>query len=309
MKHISVVTPCWNEKGNVALVADQVRAVFDKIPDAEYELIFADNASTDGTVEILQELAAQDPNIKVILNSSNYGSGRSTYNAILAASGEAIVLLAADLQDPPELIAEMIEQWRAGYKIVFGIRARRSESRLMTAGRRIYYRILQQLSEDELVNDAGDFVLFDSSVQEVLAQINDANPYIRGLLSSLGFTHTGVEYHMQPRHSGKSAATPYKLFAYAMNGFVNHSLFPLRMATFSGLIIAAACFVLMFVELVLRLFSGNTAPPGVATLIIVLLFLGGVQLCILGFIGEFVGALYRQSKNIPIVIEKERINF
>ncbi len=309
MKRISVVTPCFNEEGNVRLLSERVKEVFAGLPEYEFEHIFADNRSEDNTLAVLKAMALEDQRIKIIVNARNYGSIRSPFNAVLAARGDAIVMLAADLQDPPEMIAQFVERWEQGYQVVFGVRAQRQEPAWMTGLRRAYYRLLNQMSEDELVSDAGDFVLFDKKVQDVLRQIHDTNPYLRGLLASLGFSHTGIEYHMGERHSGKTKASATNLIAYALTGFIHHTMLPLRLATFVGLSMSGVSILAAFIFLFLKLLRWSDSPPGIATIIIGLFFLSGVQLFVLGFLGELVGAIYRQGRNLPLVVEVERINF
>jgi polyisoprenyl-phosphate glycosyltransferase len=309
MNLISIVTPCYNEEENVQLLSDRVKKVFSALPDYTYEHIFADNCSEDDTLDILKEMARNDKKIKVIANGRNVGPVKSVFNAVLAAEGDAVVILAADLQDPPEMISQFIEKWEEGYQVVFGIREKRDESKIMVFVRRNYYRLLQSISEDTLVKDAGDFVLFDKEVLKVLKSIKDSDPYIRGLLSSLGFRHTGIKYHMQRRHAGKTSTNPLSLFTYALNGFVNHTLFPLRLATFVGFLMAFVCIVFAFIQLLLKLIFWESAPVGLPTLAVGLFFMSGVQLFLIGFLGEFIGSIYKQLKGLPPVIEKERINF
>lgn len=309
MKRICVITPCYNEEGNVRLLAERVAAVFRDLPGYTYEHLFADNASSDGTQAVLRELAAQDPRIKVIVNAKNFGQPRSLFNAILAAEGDAFVIVAADLQDPPELIPRFVEQWEAGYQVVFGIRAKRHEAPLMTLARKAYYRVLRGMSGDELVMDAGDFLLMDKRVQEILGRIHDTNPYLRGLLVSLGFSCTGIDYVMEARHSGKTKLSPFGLMAFAWNGVINHTLLPLRLATSLGIGMSALSILAAFGYLLLKLISWRTSPPGIATVIIGMFFLSGVQLFLLGFVGELVASIFREGKNFPLVVERERFNF
>lgn len=309
MKLISIVTPCYNEEENVQLLSDRVKKVFNILPDYTYEHIFADNCSEDNTLNILKEMAEDDKKVKIIANTRNFGPVKSLFNAVLAANGDAVIILAADLQDPPEMIPQFIEKWEGGYQVVFGIREKRDESKIKIFFRKAYYRLLQSISEDTLVKDAGDFVLFDKEVLKVLQSIKDSNPYIRGLLSSLGFRHTGIKYHMQRRHAGKTSANLFSLFVYALNGFMNHTLFPLRLATFVGFLMAFVCIVFAFIQLLLKLVFWQSSAAGIPTLTVGLFFMSGVQLFLIGFLGEFIGSIYKQLKGLPPVIEKERINF
>lgn len=309
MPRITVVTPCYNEEGNVRLLFERVKRVFEGLDGYEFDHIFADNLSTDGTLAVLEEMAAEDKRVKVIANMSNYGPTRSVFNALLAAQGDAVVLLAADLQDPPECITQFVAEWEKGYKVVFGVRAKRNENWFLELGRKVYYRLLGKLSDDTLIKDAGDFGLFDQSVVQVLRGVQDTNPYIRGLVASLRLPMAGVPYTMAERHSGSTSTTLFSLFSYALNGFINHTLVPLRLASFLGIVVSMVAFTIALVQLVLKLILWDSSVPGLPTLTIGMFFLGGVQLFILGYIGEYVGALHRQQKGLPLVIEKKRINF
>lgn len=309
MKRISIVTPCYNEEGNVRLLAERVRQVMSGLPGYDYEHLFADNRSSDDTLEVLRGMAAQDRRIKVIANARNFGQVRSVFNAIKAAEGDAVVLLAADLQDPPEMIRDFVKAWEGGAKVVFGRREKRSESFVYSALRKVYYRLLKRLSDDELMNDVGEFVLFDRKVHEVLKAINEANPYIRGLLTSLGYDIATVPYHMQPRHSGRTTTNFYVIFVYALNGFVRHTRFPLRLASMTGIVMAMACFAIGIVQIILKLLFWETSIPGLSTITVALFLLSGVQLFLIGYLGEIVGSIYENTAQKPLVVERERINF
>ena len=309
MPKISIVTPCYNEEGNISPLSQRVAAVFEKLPGYTYEHIFADNASTDRTVAELKALAASDPRVKVIINMRNFGAERSIFNAILAARGDAVVVLAADMQDPPEMIADFISEWEQGVKIVFGIRAKRKESFFMTMLRKIYYRLLRAMSDTRLMVDAGDFVLFDRDVAKVLHQIKDNVPYLRGILSSLGFSIRGVPYKMEKRTHGQTSNNLYRLFVYAFNGFISNTLTPLRLATLIGLGMSGVSLLIAFVQMVWKLLYWDSAPPGIPTVIIGMFGLFGIQFFLIGYLGEIIGAIYVQNRGIPRVIEQERINF
>ncbi len=306
---ISIVTPCYNEQGNIHRVVSAVRDIFQNLPAVAYEHIFADNCSTDETLPMLRELARTDKRIKIIANARNFGASRSVFNALLASKGNAAILLAADLEDPAELIPLFIEKWREGNPIVFGVREKRSGSKLMALLRKIYYRVLNAVSEDELLNDAGDFVLIDQRVIEVLRHVNHQEPYLRGILTSLGFPYTGIKYCMSKRTWGKSKTNPIYLIMYSLNALVAHSRFPIKLATLGGLVVAFFSLLYAVVTFAVKLFVGSSAPPGLVTVAIGVFFLGGCQLFTLGFIGEYIASMHRLMKNHPLVIERERINF
>lgn len=308
-KLLSIVTPCYNEEGNVAAIIEGVREVMATLEGYDYEHVFADNCSTDATLALLKEFAAQDDRIKIIANAANFGPARSVFNALLAARGDGVVLLAADLQDPPSYIASFVKEWEKGYQIVFGLRTNRQEGVVLRNVRKCYYRLLKALTDDNLINDAGDFVLIDKVVVDAMRQVREYNPYIRGLVMSFGFSATGVPYTMEKRRSGKSTANLYSYFVYALNGFVNHTLVPLRLVTLLGIVLSVCSVLFALVQFVSRLILGQVGPPGIPTLIVGLFFLMGINFFILGYIGEYVGTIYKQVKNMPLVIERERINF
>lgn len=312
MKTITVVTPCYNEELNVRACYDAVREIFEtSLKDYRREHIFCDNASTDGTVEILRDIAASDPSVKVIVNARNFGPMRSNFNGVMAASGDAVLLfLPADLQDPPELLPKFVELWKQGNEIVFGIRATREEGWILRTLRSIYYHILTGLAGLSVPPGAGDFQLVDRRVVESMRQIRDSYPFMRMMTFECGGRAIGVPYIWRKRDRGTSKNRYASLFDQGMNGIVSFTIAPVRICLFLGFITAAGALIYAFISLTVGLlFFRQFAEPGIMTIIVALFFFGGVQLAFLGIVGEYVLAIHGQVRSKPIVFERERINF
>jgi glycosyltransferase involved in cell wall biosynthesis len=308
MKLISIMTPCYNEEENVQELYNRVKQVMKDLP-YDFEIIYIDNSSTDHTADKLRELAAKDKRVKVILNTRNFGHIRSPYYALLQACGDAVIGLASDLQDPPELIPQFIKKWEEGYKIVMGIKATSEETPIFYALRTAYYRILQAFSETELVQHATGFGLYDQEVIRILRTINDPYPYFRGLVAELGFERATVVYEQPKRARGITKNNFYTLYDLAMLGFTNHSRLPLRLAAMIGFLASIISFVVGMIYLIYKLTDWQNFSLGLAPVIVGLFFMGSVQLFFLGIVGEYIGAIYTQVLKRPLVIEKERINF
>lgn len=312
MKTISIVTPCYNEELNVRECYAAIKALFDgELKDYRREHVFCDNASTDRTVEILREIAAADPDVKVILNARNFGPLRSNYNGVMAASGDAVLLfMPADLQDPPELVPRFVRLWEAGNEIVYGIRKIREEGAVMRGLRGLYYRLLTGLSELPLPPGVGDFQLVDRKVVEAMRHIEDAYPFMRMMTFECGFQSVGVPYKWVERRHGVSKNSLLRLIDQGMNGLVTFTLAPLRLTLFVGFVIASLSILYALVNLVLGLvYFRSLAPPGVMTIITAVFFFGGVQLFSIGVLAEYVLAIHGQVRRKPVVFERERINF
>lgn len=309
MPLISVVTPCYNEEENVEEVYNRVKLVFAELPQYEYEHIFIDNASKDKTVEILKRLAKDDKKVKIIVNSRNFGHIKSPYYALLQSSGGAVILLVADLQDPPAMIKDFIKKWEEGFKIVVGIKTHSKESFLMFKIRKMYYGFICSLSEIELIKDFTGFGLYDKRVIEILRMINDPYPYFRGLIADIGFEIARIEYTQPARKRGITKNNFYTLYDIAMLGITNHSKIPLRFATIIGFSISIVSLFVAFCYFLYKLIYWNSFSVGIAPLVIGLFFFTSVLLFFLGIIGEYIGSIHTQILKRPLVIEKERINF
>ena len=310
MKLISVVSPCYNEEGNVELLTDRVREIFATMPQYRYEHIIIDNNSTDKTVETLRRIASDDKNVKVILNSRNFGQVRSPQHAILQAAGDAVIVLMSDLQDPPEMLVDMLKGWEAGFPIVVGIKTTSEESRWMYSIRSAYYKLVARLTDVKVLEHFMGFGLYDRSVIEILRnQFHDPNPYFRGMIAEIGLPHKELPYRQRRRERGITHNNFYSLYEMAMLGITNLSKVPLRLVTFGGFVFAFLSLITGFAYLVAKLFFWNNFQLGLAPTMIGLFFLGSVQLIAIGIIGEYVGSIHTIVQNRPLTIEKERINF
>ncbi len=308
MKLISIVTPCYNEEENVTELYERIKSVM-KDTQYEYEHIFIDNASTDGTIATIRHIALKDKRVKVIINLRNFGHIRSPYYGLLQAKGDAVIILASDLQDPPERISEFIKNWECGYKVVIGIKTKSNELGLLYLARTLYYRILRKLSDVELIEHFTGFGLYDQKVIEILRQLNDPYPYFRGLIADIGFPIARIEFVQPKRKRGITKNNFYTLYDLAMLGLTGYTKIPLRLAAMLGFGAAAISFLVGLVYLVYKLVFWAQFSVGLAPAVIGLFFLGSVQMIFLGIIGEYIGAIYTQVIHRPLVIEKERINF
>lgn len=308
-RRITVLTPCYNEADNIRVLYERVRAVFDALPDYTYEHLFIDNASEDETVPILRGIAAHDRNVKVIVNTRNFGHIRSPYHGLLQCEGDAVIGMAADLQDPPELIPAFLEKWREGFKVVLGIKGASEESAFMFAIRRLGYALIDRLSEVTQVRNSTGFGLYDREFLTAIRKLSDPHPYFRGIVSELGFRYATVPYTQPERVRGVTKINAYLLYDIGVQGIVNHSKIPLRLATMLGFCSSVISLVTALVYLVMKLAFWYDLPIGIAPLIIGLFCVASVQLLFLGILGEYVGAIYTQVRSRPLVVEAERINF
>jgi glycosyltransferase involved in cell wall biosynthesis len=309
MKTITIVTPCYNEEENIEGIYLEVKKVFADLSDYTYNHIFIDNASTDKTVNILRKIAASDTNVKVIVNIRNFGHIRSPFYGMLQATGDAVMLVVADFQDPVDLIPEFLRKWEEGYKIVAGKKIKSDESWMMFKIRSFYYRIIARISEGEQIKNFTGFGLYDKSFIDILKNLDDPYPYFRGLIGDLGFDKAEIEYHQPKRRFGKTKNNFYTLYDMAMLGFVNHSKVPLRMASFIGFVVSIISIITAVFYTVYKLVFWDNFAVGIAPLVIGIFFFSGIQLFFLGIIGEYVGAIFTQVRKRPLVVERERINF
>jgi glycosyltransferase involved in cell wall biosynthesis len=308
-KLISVVTPCYNEEGNVEELHRQIAAVFETLPQYDWEHLYIDNASTDRTPQILRKLAASDPRVKVILNMRNFGHIRSPFYALLQARGDAIISMVSDLQDPPELISAFVQKWEEGYKVTLGQKITSDESPVFFAVRTAYYKLVRKLADIELIEHVTGFGMFDREVIEQFRKIDDPYPYGRGLISDLGYDVARIQYHQPARKSGITSNNFYTLYDMAMLGITNHSKVPLRLATLLGFAMSLLSLLAALGYLVYKLLFWDKFPVGQAPEVIGLFLFSSVQLFFTGVLGEYIGAIHTQVQHRPLVIEKERINF
>jgi glycosyltransferase involved in cell wall biosynthesis len=311
-KKISVVTPCYNEEENVTTCYEEIKALFDnELKDYDREHIFCDNASVDGTVKILEGIAANDPSVKVIVNANNFGVFRSMFNGLLSTSGDAVVpFMPADLQDPPEVIPLFVAKWEEGYKVVYGQRNEREEFWFKRMLRGIYYRFIKRYSSVNQPLDAGEFQLIDKQVVTALRQFDDYQPYLRGMIFSCGFKSTGIPYRWKRRMKGVSKAGLLAMFDQGLNGMVSSTNVPIRFGMIIGILISIFSVGYALFNILLYIFAEEPlADKGIMTLIVALFMLSGIQIFFTSLVGEYVASIHSQVRKGPLVIEEKRINF
>jgi len=308
-KLISIVTPCYNEELNVNLIYSKVKEVFQDLPNYSYEHIFIDNCSKDNTVSILKEICKSDVNVKLIVNTRNFGWMRSPYYGLLQSGGDATILIVADLQDPPEMITRFLEKWEEGFKVVIGVKAQAEESKLMFLIRSTYYNLINKLSDTELIKNYTGYGLYDKVIIDILRTLDDPYPYFRGLISDIGYEVFKIPYTQPTRKRGISTSNFYALYDVGILGITNHSKMPLRLATFIGFVMSLCSLGIAFIYFIYKLVRWDWFSAGQAPLVIGLFFFSSVQLFFIGIVGEYIGSIHTQVLKRPLVIEKERINF
>ncbi|BAF73086.1 glycosyltransferase family 2 protein [Sulfurovum sp. NBC37-1] len=309
MKKISIVTGCYNEEENVALLIESVKNIMQNFSNYEYEHIFIDNASEDETVKILRDIAQKDTCVKVIVNSTNFGAIRSGMYGLLQADGDAVISLVADFQDPPKMIADFIKKWEAGSDIVLAIKKSSQESSLMFKIRNIYYRLLDKLSEVPVFKNYTGFGLYDKKVIDAIRQMHDPYPFFRGMIAEVGYTVTKIPYDQPIRLHGVTKNNLYTLYDIGILGIINNSKVPLRIATFTSIILGVVSFFVGLGYLIVKLIYWDQMSLGIAPILIGASFAFSILLFFIGILGEYIGMIYTQVLNRPLVFEKERINF
>jgi len=312
MKKISIVSSCYNEELNLDELYERVTRQFELLADKyEFEYILADNGSTDGTEAKLRQIAQKDKRFKIILNSRNFGHIRSSFNVILASNADAVISIASDLQDPPELIPDLIKQWEDGCKVVLLQKKSSQECGLMYNLRKLYYYVLKRIADNgvELAQDCTGAGLIDKEVVEYLRKVEDPYPYYRGLICEVGFKRGYVQFDQPERKKGFSANNLYTLYDMGMTGVVKNTKMPLRLMAIFGFVMSAITFLIAVMYFVLKLLYWQTFQLGIAPIIISITFLGAVQLFCFGILGEYIAAIYTRIDKKPLIVEKERINF
>ncbi|WP_440649157.1 glycosyltransferase family 2 protein [Candidatus Pelagibacter sp. HIMB1521] len=311
-KIITIISPCYNERDNIKIFYNKIQEIFNtRLKNYNYELIIVDDNSKDGSDKILKDLAASDPQLKIIINNRNYGVHKSTFNAIKYSNGDALIpMLPVDMQDTPELIIDFIKKWEDGYDIVYGIKKKRNESFILRNFRNLYYLIVNKISNIEIPPYVGEFQLIEKKLYKELLSYDDYYPYTRGIIANLSSNSIGVEYTWQKRIHGKSKMDLFKLFDLGINGLISFSNFPIRIFTIFGILIASASVMFIIFQLFTHFFiDGRMNTPGISTLIVALFFFSGIQLLFLGIVGEYISAIHsqvRKPKNNVII--KEKIN-
>ena len=307
MTKISIVTPTFNEEENVQKLCSDIKVEMEKL-NINYEHIIIDNCSTDKTIENLKEICAKDKNVKVIINARNFGHIKSPFHGILQSSGDACILMASDFQDPIELITAYIQKWQGGSKIVLGKKISSEENSLIFSIRKTFYKFLNKISETKLTENTTGSGIFDKSVINQLRNINDPYPYLRGLLNELSEEISIIEFNQPKRLLGKTKNNIFTLYDIGMLGIIKHSRAPLRLVTFLGFVLSFLSLLTAFIYFIYKLIFWNSFDVGIAPLVIGIFGFASIQILLLGIIGEYVGILLIHLRNLPLVIEKERIN-
>ena len=310
MKKISITIPCYNEEENVYPLHDALVEMFERdLPNYEYELLYIDNCSSDRTRELLKELGKQDKHVKAILNAKNFGQFNSPYYGMMQTTGDCTILMAADFQDPVEMVPKYVAEWEKGYKIVIGRKTSSRENAVVYHLRSLYYKMIKKFSDVEQIEHFTGFGLYDRKFIDVLRNLDDPTPFLRGIVAELGFARKEIEYEQPQRRAGKTHNNWYSLYDAAMLSFTSYTKIGLRLATFIGIFVGALSFIIAIVYLIMKLVFWDTFTAGMAPVIIGMFFLGSVQLFFLGFMGEYILSMNQRIMNRPLVIEEERINF
>lgn len=309
MKTISIVVPTYNEELNIQNVYERVCELFEKeLKNYEMELLFIDNASHDSTRRLIEALTQKDKRVQAIFNATNFGFSKSSFYGLSQAEGDAAVLMYADMQDPPEVIPKMVEEWEKGHRIVVGIKSKSRESKVMYFVRSVYYKLLTKISETEHIEHFDGFGLYDASFIKELRKLDDPLPYLRGLVAEIGYERAEVEYEQKRREKGKTTFNFMRYYDVAMLGLTSSSKAVMRMATFLGMGLSFICFLLAIATLILKIIDWNYFDVGTAAIIIGIFFVGGVQTFFLGFLGEYIVNINIRTMHHPVVVEDRRIN-
>tara|TARA_B100000780_G_scaffold278180_1_gene250892 strand:- start:3116 stop:4042 length:927 start_codon:yes stop_codon:yes gene_type:complete len=308
MTKISIVTPTFNEDQNIQKLCLDIKKEMEKL-SLDYEHIIIDNSSTDNTIKILKEICNKDKKVKVIINSKNYGHIKSPFYGILQTTGDACILMASDFQDPVELIPEYIEKWKKGSKIILGEKIKSEESSIIFSARKLFYKFLNKISETKLSENTTGSGIFDKTVVEKLRKINDPYPYFRGLLNEIGETVETIKFNQPNRLLGKTKNNFFTLYDIGMLGIVKHSRMPLRFMILIGFLSSLISFGIAIFYLIYKILFWNSFELGIAPLVIGIFLFASIQILLIGIIGEYIGIILLHQRNMPLVVEKERINF
>lgn len=312
-KKISIVVPCYNEQENVRLMRDAIESRFNEdeaLRKYDFEILFIDNDSTDGTRAELRKLCAEDKaQVKAIFNAKNFGQFNSPYYAMLQTDGDATMLMAADFQDPPELISDFVKSWEEGYRIVIGVKAHSTDGKIVYAFRCLYYKLIKKFSQVEQIEHFTGFGLYDRAFIDVMRELDDPTPFLRGIVAELGFKRKEIAYDQPKRRAGKTSNNFYTLYDAAMLGFTSYTKVGLRLATFAGAICSGISLLVALIYLIMKLIWWDRFPAGMTPLLIGMLFLGSVQIFFIGVVGEYILSINQRVMKRPLVVEEERINF
>ena len=309
MKKISIMVPCYNEEENVVPMSRALVEQMEALPQYDYEILFIDNCSQDKTRELLRTICAENPKIRAIFNSKNFGQFNSPYHGICQTSGDCTICVCCDFQDPVEMIPKFLEEWEKGYKIVIGIKTSSKENKLMYFLRSVYYKMIRKMSKVEQIEHFTGFGLYDKSFVEVLRDLDDPTPFLRGIVAELGPKIQRVEYEQAKRRAGKTSNNFFSLYDAAMLSFTSYTKIAVRMASFLGIFLCGGSVLAAIVCLILKLIHPWLFLTGTAAILLTVLFLGGLQLFFIGFLGEYIMSINARVMKRPLVIEEERINF
>lgn len=310
MKKVSVLIPCYNEEENVVPMSEAIVNLFEnELSQYDYELLFIDNDSKDKTRELLRKICEQNKHIKAIFNAKNFGQFNSPYYGILQTTGDCTISMVCDFQDPIELIPQYLQEWENGYKIVIGIKTSSKESPIMYHLRGLYYKLVKKFSDVEQIEHFTGSGLYDREFVEVLRNLKDPTPFLRGIVAELGFRRKEIPYEQPKRRAGKTSNNFYRLYDAAMLSITSYTKVGLRFCTFVGILTGMISFIIGIVYLILKLVFWNSFQAGMAPILIGMFMLGAIQLFFIGMIGEYVLSINQRVMNRPLVIEEERLNF
>lgn len=310
MKKISIMIPCYNEEENVVPMSEAVTELFEKeLPQYDYEILFIDNASTDNTRPLLREICRKNKKVKAIFNAKNFGQFNSPFHGMLQTTGDCTITMVCDFQDPLDLIPKYLKEWEDGYKIVIGIKSKSKENPLIYHLRSLYYKFVKKFSDVEQIEHFTGSGLYDKDFIEVLRNLHDPTPFLRGIVAELGFKIKKIEYEQPKRRAGKTHNNFWTLYDAAMLSITSYTKIGLRIATFIGIIVAFISLGIGIVYLIMKLIWWDRFSAGMAPMLIGMFFLGSLQLFFIGLIGEYIMNMNKRLMNRPLVVEEERINF
>lgn len=309
-KKVSIVIPTYNEEENIRPVTEAVaNEIKTNLPDYNYEIVIIDNNSQDDTRPIIRSLCNENKRVKAIFNEKNFGPDSSPYYGLLQASGDCAILFCADFQDPLEMIHKLVREWEKGYTVVTAIKTESKENKVMRFFRTIYYKIMKKISNTEIIEHFTGFGCYDQSFLEILRNLDDTVPFLRGVVSEFAGNRSSIEYEQQKRRAGKSHIRFFTLYDMAMRSFTSYTKVGLRIASFLGYVVAAFSFVIAIIYSIRKLLNWDAFSFGVPVILVGMFFLGAVQLIFMGFIGEYILAINQRTMHRPLVVEHERINF
>lgn len=310
MKKVSVLIPCYNEEENVIPISKAIGDMFESnLHQYDYELVFIDNDSKDNTRQLIREICKSNSHVKAIFNAKNFGQFNSPYYGMCQTTGDCTITMCCDFQDPIEMIPKLVQEWENGYKIVCAIKTTSKENKIMRFLRTCYYKVIKRMSEVDQIEHFTGFGLYDKEFIQVLQDLHDPTPFLRGIVAELGYKRKDIPYEQQRRRAGKTHNNWFTLYDAAMLSFTSYTKAGLRLATILGFIMAAVSIVIAIIYLILKLLYWDNFPVGIAPILLAVLILGSMQLFFIGFLGEYVLSINKRMMGRPLVIEEERLNF